>query len=1269
MGGRGDARVSGGVAGGDRVGAPRQDNVDPGFRQLKVEDALAYLEQVKSQFNNHPNVYNQFLDIMKEFKAQTIDTAEVIRRVSTLFEGRKELILGFNTFLPPGYKIELRGDPTAGGVTGFSSPGGVFCPLGEEGPQPQAELQPAPPPPPPPLPLDASTQHGVPHASQRAQSRQTRATHGQNHLQRPDSAYDQAVFMDPMHETDEKLPPDNIGPSQSPQHPLGVAIDARAKLPPSASVTNDPAATLAGGFASPGTNAVALGKPIEFDQAVTYVNKIKSRFSDDELVYKNFLDILQTYQKEQKSIKEVYKQVSRLFRDHSDLLDEFSHFLPEQPPQAQRLVAGNLKSTAETVRVKSQVSRGVKQQPVLEGGIQEHQGGASYSATNWKGKDKSAKGSGKSKAGKSSSTTPGPSGGIAKQGGGASRRGSGAPDGSKKGRRGTSNKKTLLDAKPAVPADSSPGGSGPVTKAPCPELEFFEELRSLLGDEGQQSYSEFIKCLSLFSQEIICGDELMRLADGLLNHRKPLTEAFRAFLDQTDPKATQSAVAILRRARNAGDGSSAAAAGTKTTPAAPVVSSSAVRDRLRDLPTLAGIHVEGHKQTAAGGSRSPKVNPLYKGRPLSEIGRDHGTAIADSKSYVTLPSDLGSIQSSGMTADDRSVLNHMCVSRAKAGSMKLLASDPASRQGPARSSGLRPPSGAKNSLSGGSGVPFASDTPSSPRTVRNGFGKTTPLGIEDQRVDLEMLITRAENAVSKLERLVKGDIRSVSSLTTVDLKPISLIYRESSIDIIEVLRSTPIVTAPVVLRRLKQRLADWKVSQKRVEQVWKSKRFSLGDGQGDHPLTWQRSELVAELMNPAPPQGGKMILESPNGEAAANAKRTTPSSGRKQVVLDLVGNDDNIEHVCDLLWFMFEWEADSAQQADIALEFLERVYKQVQKAAESELALFADDYLYVLTRLLAEASQRIGYILEHNYDGVAVDSVVRKLKEVLSGNIALSAYDEHCKQIYGEGRRWETLLCDLPLILKRLCSVVLKVSSRQLSKDLLAVEDGNGNVDEENDETSRNGKLDDMDVDGRETAADDSVKDSETRGDALDKNTTKRLRKAMALTSSASRELFKITVSKEALSSDKEWIEARNLKKPGERGLVVCFQHLPKETAAQFRHLDLDKKMSNSDLRQSSFMKHINRAKKKERRLRWKRPGNSDEVANVLREDGLGVRLNEENGHLFYVCGTEDFFMRKRRKCKSEEAVSNKAKTLVPVGPSMETGTGGRPEAEAMVTA
>ena len=92
----------GGASTGAGAGA---DDGAPG-KELKVEDALLYLDQVKQQFEQQPHVYNQFLDIMKKFRKREIDTPGVIERVSTLFRGYNDLILGFNTFLPPGFKIK-----------------------------------------------------------------------------------------------------------------------------------------------------------------------------------------------------------------------------------------------------------------------------------------------------------------------------------------------------------------------------------------------------------------------------------------------------------------------------------------------------------------------------------------------------------------------------------------------------------------------------------------------------------------------------------------------------------------------------------------------------------------------------------------------------------------------------------------------------------------------------------------------------------------------------------------------------------------------------------------------------------------------------------------------------------------------------------------------------------------------------------------------------------------------------------------------------------
>jgi paired amphipathic helix protein Sin3a len=50
-----------------------------------------------------------------------------------------------------------------------------------------------------------------------------------------------------------------------------------------------------------GAAGTGAGAPIlEFNHAISFVNKIKNRFNSEPETYKNFLEILQTYQRDQK---------------------------------------------------------------------------------------------------------------------------------------------------------------------------------------------------------------------------------------------------------------------------------------------------------------------------------------------------------------------------------------------------------------------------------------------------------------------------------------------------------------------------------------------------------------------------------------------------------------------------------------------------------------------------------------------------------------------------------------------------------------------------------------------------------------------------------------------------------------------------------------------------------------------------------------------------------------------------------------------------------
>ena len=254
------------------------------YRQRKVEDALAYLDKVKSAYEDRAEMYNCFLDIMKEFKAQRVDTPGVIDRILSLFRGDRALLLGFNTFLPPGYKIEF---PT--------KPWSVERHAEEASPEQRQQV---------PYLLWLGRTLGKRRDGAEAAFGDVWLHHIMPQLVTHTETDEPVVTLKPK----PKPPP--------PMLPLPSAVMSPLHQPP----------LPAGELAQP------RRAPIEFDQAINYVNKIKQRFAQEPAIYRAFLEILHTYQKEQKSIKDVYEEVSRLFRDHLDLLAEFSQFLPEGSP-------------------------------------------------------------------------------------------------------------------------------------------------------------------------------------------------------------------------------------------------------------------------------------------------------------------------------------------------------------------------------------------------------------------------------------------------------------------------------------------------------------------------------------------------------------------------------------------------------------------------------------------------------------------------------------------------------------------------------------------------------------------------------------------------------------------------------------------------------------------------------------------------------------------------------------------------------------------------
>jgi paired amphipathic helix protein Sin3a len=262
-------------------------------QQPILNDALSYLDQVKGQFSDQPDVYNRFLDIMKEFKGGSIDTPGVIERVSQLFVGNPQLIQGFNTFLPPGYRIDCGFDDDPNSIR-------VTTPMGTT----LSNLNPRP-----SSPRQTTMQHFHPVQPQPWQSPHPPHEHG----------HQQIIYT---HQP-------GLGPPVEIHRDQMIMVQEQQRhtpnLPPANSLFRGPALLDVSDSSAQGDKRA----PVEFNHAISYVNKIKNRFASQPDIYKQFLEILQTYQRDAKPIGEVYAQVTRLFETAPDLLQDFKQFLPD----------------------------------------------------------------------------------------------------------------------------------------------------------------------------------------------------------------------------------------------------------------------------------------------------------------------------------------------------------------------------------------------------------------------------------------------------------------------------------------------------------------------------------------------------------------------------------------------------------------------------------------------------------------------------------------------------------------------------------------------------------------------------------------------------------------------------------------------------------------------------------------------------------------------------------------------------------------------------
>ncbi|KAG2616957.1 hypothetical protein PVAP13_3NG177532 [Panicum virgatum] len=587
----------------------------PSQGNLTTSDALTYLKNVKEKFQDRRHKYDEFLEVMRDFKSNKIDTGGVILRVKTLFHGHSDLILGFNAFLPKGYEIK--------------------------------------------------------------------------------------------HEDLDK-------------------------------------------------------KPVDFSMAISFVNKIKSRFQQEDHVYKSFLGILNMYRMHNKPIQDVYEEVATLLHGHPDLLEEFKRFLPENPTPPQAATVSRVRhdeknTTMHSARSVQNIKRERAFPPtadpdssvdrpdsehVVERSTEEKNRNACHNQDR-RDYERNDKYDNRELSGRK-----------------PQRKVEGTGDDTLGG--------------PSI-SPLSLNDNYVLKSSNTQEFHFCKKVKVKLEPEA---YQKFLKCLHIYSQEIITRSELKRLVKDILQHYPDLVSGFNEFLEHCEnidgflegilnERQTSRTDKIVEKERDKEQGD-------------PEKERYKERGKPEKASPFNSKEGASHKATAF-----PSKEKYNLCKPISEL--DLSNCQRCTPSYRLLPKNYPMPPASNLTDIGAEVLNDLWVS-----------------------------------------VTSGSEDYSFKHMRKNQYEESL-FRCEDDRFELDILlesvnstIKRVEELVEKMDKSLKPDssIDIDEHLTTLNMRCIERVYGDHGLDVVDVLRKNADVALPVILTRLKQKQEEWSRCQSDFNKIW-----------------------------------------------------------------------------------------------------------------------------------------------------------------------------------------------------------------------------------------------------------------------------------------------------------------------------------------------------------------------------------------------------------------------------------------------------------------
>lgn len=293
-------------------------------------------------------------------------------------------------------------------------------------------------------------------------------------------------------------------------------------------------------------------QPVEFNHAISYVNKIKNRFQAQPEKYKRFLEILHAYQKEQKVLKEgsgtlpsskqlteaeVYSQVAKLFDQQEDLLREFGQFLPDATSHSATQFINRGHAHNEHKKLSApQVGHPTPLKPYNNSQANISRLDRDYHSS--AEKDFHRSGSDKDR----NHMTQKYSGGVVKR---SPSYNSMQLNHMARDREGPSPPKRHKPiCRDVTLAEASKFGS-------LNDYAFFDKVRKAL--RSPEVYENFLRCLTLFNQEIISRAELVCLISPFLSKFPELHRWFQDFLGSQSTAEGISLATAQRQDRNQGE--------------------------------------------------------------------------------------------------------------------------------------------------------------------------------------------------------------------------------------------------------------------------------------------------------------------------------------------------------------------------------------------------------------------------------------------------------------------------------------------------------------------------------------------------------------------------------------------------------------------------------------------------------------------------------------------------------------------------------------------